>query len=229
MTSWGIPADTISSIAKQPIPVNLYHTIAQQQEKMVKAAEQVLYNTSTIPETENLYYSDHRLLKFDCEIVDCFLNVTQKNLKNIIILNRSAFYPTSGGQQHDVGQIEINYEEGPETYDIVNVEKVGKVILHILDRPLEKDNSELIGLSCKAMVQKKRREQLRNHHTGTHIIFAACKQVLGPHVWQQGAKKTIYQAHLDITHYSSLTKEEEMKIQDTANLMIMEGIDIHKS
>ncbi len=52
-----------------------------------------------------------------------------------------------------------------------------------------------------------RRNILRNHHTATHIVFAACRKVLGPHVWQNGAKKTVESAHLDITHYSSLTKE----------------------
>ena len=70
---------------------------------------------------------------------------------------------------------------------------------------------------------------MRNHHTGTHIIFASCRKVLGPHVWQNGAKKTTQQASLDITHYSSLTREQEMDIQNTANRIIMEGIAINKS
>ena len=191
MTSWGIPADTIAQISKQPVPLNLYYTIASQQEKMVKAAEQVLYNTQHLPETTNLYYDNHKLYDFEAQIVDLFLNVTQKQSKNIVCLSQSAFYPTSGGQQHDTGTIVIE----SETYNVVNVEKVGKVILHILDRPLAKDNSELIGLTVQCSLDQARREQLRNHHTGTHVMFAACKQVLGPHVWQHGAKKTIHQAH----------------------------------
>jgi len=191
MTSWGLPADTISSISKQPIPNNLYYTIASQQEKMVKAAEQVLYNTSALPETKNLYYDDHKLYNFEAKILDIFCNVTEKNIRNIVILHQSAFYPTSGGQQHDTGKITIENEE----YNVVNVEKVGKVILHIVDRPIEKDNSEIIGLSASCELNQERRIQLRNHHTATHIVFAACKQVLGPHVWQNGAKKTINQAH----------------------------------
>jgi alanyl-tRNA synthetase len=50
---------------------------------------------------------------------------------------------------------------------------------------------------------------LQAHHTGTHLIFAACRQVLGPHIWQAGAKKTDRKAHLDITHFQSLTREQE--------------------
>jgi len=62
-------------------------------------------------------------------------------------------------------------------------------------------------VKVKCQVNRERRHLLRNHHTATHIIFASCRNVLGPHVWQHGAKKTVDNAHLDITHYSSLTVE----------------------
>jgi alanyl-tRNA synthetase len=51
-------------------------------------------------------------------------------------------------------------------------------------------------------------------------VFAACRNILGPHIWQAGAKKTTDQAHLDITHYKSLTKEEENAIENYANRLI---------
>lgn len=73
-----------------------------------------------------------------------------------------------------------------------------------------------------------RRKILRNHHTGTHIVFAACRKVLGPHVWQNGAKKTVDGAHLDITHYKSLTYEQEIQVEAEANRIIMSGKNIDK-
>ena len=48
---------------------------------------------------------------------------------NIVLLDRSAFYPTSGGQVNDKGNITIN----GKTYEVVNVEKVGKCVLHFLE------------------------------------------------------------------------------------------------
>jgi len=53
--------------------------------------------------------------------------------------------------------------------------------------------------------------------------------VLGPHVWQHGAKKTIENAHLDITHFNSLTKDEEIAIENEANKIILSGKQISKS
>lgn len=61
MQSWGIPADAISQICKIPVPDNLYAEIADRVEKTAKATELILYDTIAYPETENLYYQDHRI------------------------------------------------------------------------------------------------------------------------------------------------------------------------
>ena len=64
----------------------------------------------------------------------------------------------------------------------------------------------------KGFIDEERRSTLRSFHTGTHIVYAAARRTLGPHVWQHGAKKTTEYAHIDITHYSSISKGIEMKI-----------------
>lgn len=64
MQSWGIPADLISQVSKEPVPDNLYAVIAERAEKVAKATELVLYDTISLPETDNLYYKDHRLANF---------------------------------------------------------------------------------------------------------------------------------------------------------------------
>ena len=81
----------------------------------------------------------------------------------------------------------------------------------------------------KVTIDEDRRKQLQAHHTGTHIVFASCRKVLGPHVWQNGAKKTSEIAHLDITHFASLTKEEERAIENQANRIINSCAQINKS
>lgn len=69
---------------------------------------------------------------------------------------------------------------------------------------------------------------MQAHHTGTHLIFASCRKVLGPHIWQAGAKKTEKKAHLDITHFQSLTREQEQEIENAANRLINNGHNISK-
>lgn len=121
-------------------------------------------------ETKNLYYDNHHLYKFDAKIQDIFLNVQDGNKKNIVILNESAFYPTSGGQLHDLGTLTVD----GKTYNIVNAEKVGKCVLHILDEELPNDKDYYINKVVTCTIDEARRNQLRAHHSGTHVIFASC-------------------------------------------------------
>jgi Ser-tRNA(Ala) deacylase AlaX len=87
-----------------------------------------------LPETENLYYKDHNLFQFDAKVIEIFQNLLDKNKNNILILDRSAIYPTSGGQEHDTATLKI---EGLDIeFKIVNATKVGKVVLHILDKEI---------------------------------------------------------------------------------------------
>lgn len=102
------------------------------------------------------------------------------------------------------------------------------MVLHILDQELPETDA-IKGKKVFGTINKERRSQLRAHHTGTHIVFAACRKVLGPHVWQNGAKKTPENAHLDITHYKSITKEEEVQIENEANRIINDCHSIEKS
>jgi len=120
-------------------------------------------------------------MNFDAKVVEVFRNVKQNNVPNIVILDRSAIYPTSGGQQHDTGVITFGGVAG--SYKIVDAIKVGKCVLHILDRPLEGYIEMYKNKKANVQVDEDRRKQLQAHHTGTHIIFASCREVLGPHIW----------------------------------------------
>lgn len=98
--------------------------------------------------------------------------------RNIVILDQTGFYPTSGGQECDKGKLIIKDIE----YVVVNCEKVGNCVTHTLDKDLSEDID--IGVEVSGSIDVNYRNQLKAHHTATHIIFAASKQVLGPHVWQ---------------------------------------------
>jgi alanyl-tRNA synthetase len=154
MQSFGIAPDKIAEVTGQAIPGNLYYEIALRQERTAKKAEVILYNTTHLPETENIYYDDHNCMEFDAQVIDVFKNVLAKDVPNIVILDKSAIYPTSGGQQHDNGTMVI---EGVGTYEIVDAVKVGKVVLHILDRPFEGDTDALKGKKVHVTIDKERR------------------------------------------------------------------------
>jgi alanyl-tRNA synthetase len=73
-------------------------------------------------------------------------------------LDQSAIYPTSGGQEHDTGVVKIKGCVG--SYKIVNAVKVGKVVLHTLDRPLEGYVEMFKGKKVTIKIDEGRRKQL---------------------------------------------------------------------
>lgn len=72
--------------------------------------------------------------------------------------------------------------EGLGDVEIVDVIKVGKCVLHQVSMDVP-DDVDLVGKAVKGEVNLARRTQLQAHHTGTHIVFASCRSVLGPHIW----------------------------------------------
>jgi len=97
-------------------------------------------------------------MNFDATVVEVFKNVKQNNVPNIVILDQSAIYPTSGGQQHDTGVITFAGVAG--SYKIVDAIKVGKCVLHILDRPLEGYTEYFKGKKANVTIDSDRRKQL---------------------------------------------------------------------
>jgi alanyl-tRNA synthetase len=59
------------------------------------------------------------------------------------------------------------------------------------------------------------------HHTATHLLLHASKEVLGAHIHQAGAQKGVESARLDIRHYKHITPDEQRKIEIAANRMVM--------
>ncbi len=194
------------------IPENFYAQVAELHEKKEQEAatkKESTLDLDDVDETKALYFDDYAKVEFKAKVV----KIIDKN----VVLDKTYFYPTSGGQLHDIGF--LNNQE------VVDVFKQGNVIIHLL-----KDNVKFkVGEEVCGKVDIEWREQLAQHHTATHIINAAARRVLGHHVNQASAKKTKEKAQIDVTHYESLTDDEIKKIELEANKIVKEGINIRSS
>jgi alanyl-tRNA synthetase len=107
--------------------------------------------------------------------------------------------------------------------DVERVEKFGGVVAHRV-----KDMHPNEGVEVRCSVNWERRLQHAQHHTAVHIINGAARKMLGNHVWQAGAGKSMEKAHLDITHYEALTLEQVAKLESLANGAVEKKIPIKK-
>ncbi len=193
------------------IPDDFYARVAErhakkEQKTATKKEEKLALKTK---ETKALYFDDYLLLEFDA--------VVKEIIGHNVVLDRTAFYPTSGGQINDIGKINAQ--------NVVDVIKQGGVIIHVLDAKPKFD----VGEKVKGSIDKDRRTQLAQHHTATHIINGAARKILGNHVWQAGAAKFTDKARLDITHYDNISSEESKQIEALANEIILKDLKVNKS
>ena len=111
--------------------------------------------------TERLYYNDSYLQEFDARVVER----TTHEGRDAVVLDRTAFYPTSGGQPFDVGTL-----SGVNVLDVVDLED-GR-LLHIVDRLPERTDVE-------GRIDWTRRFDHMQQHTGQHVLSAAFDRLLG--------------------------------------------------
>ncbi len=182
--------------------------IAVRKSEAKVSKEKQMVDVSGLPETQRLYYDDNKLFETEAKVL--------KVGENYVVLDKTIFYPRGGGQEPDLGEIDGN--------TVKDVELVKNVIVHFVDKPKLKENKKV-----KIKIDKERRLAIMRHHTATHILTGSTRKILGNHVWQAGTKKGEDKAHLDITHYESLSNEQLTEIQKLANEIIRKNIEISKS
>ena len=128
-----------------------------------------------------------------------------------VILDRTPFYAESGGQMADRGTL-----TGPGGMATVeDVQKTGrKVWLH---RVVVSSGELAVGDTVAAHVDHTWRHQARQAHTGTHLIHAALRDVLGPTAVQAGSLNKPGYLRFDFTYPSQLTGDQLQRIEDIAN------------
>jgi len=226
----GIPPDLLLDVGViDSIPQNFYTKISElhltqnqknqdniQSEDIYKKSVKFLKDESHRGKTDLLFYKDSLLREFSAKILKILDN-------KIIILDKTAFYPRGGGQEPDTGFI--------DDIPISETIKIGDTVLHKISSVASNTGTNILkniyeGKIVKCVVNNARRDLITRHHTGTHILNSSARNVLGSWVWQHSAFKDENNARLDITHHSSLSKDEIQKIEQIANDVIMKNLPI---
>src|SRR5262245_11998377 len=118
--------------------------------------------------TERLYYTDSGILEFTASVTE----VRETPEATHIILDRTAFYPTGGGQPNDTGSI-----NGTEIFDVTEDE--AGTIVHIARQKAEGLSAALAGKTVECRVDAPRRLDHMQQHSGQHILSQAFVQACG--------------------------------------------------
>ena len=137
--------------------------------------------------------------------------------KGMLLLNRSPFYAESGGQIADTGSL----IKGDQILSITDVQKSPEGYIHYTDNLA--DDMDLSG-QWIAKVDRQRRREIEKHHSATHLMHAAMREVLGTHVTQKGSLVEPSRLRFDFSHFEAVSPEELDAIEQRVNEKIMENI-----
>jgi alanyl-tRNA synthetase len=221
--SHGLPPEIVKQAAetegvKVEIPENFYALVAKRHMQASKTAEEEEAKTEKtlenavegLPATEQMYYAEPYAKEFDARVL-------KATSDGHIVLDRTCFYPEGGGQPADHGFLTFS----GLTAEVVDVVKIGKVIVHKVTGSLPTEGSVVRGI-----LDWNRRYALMKAHTATHLVNGAARRVLGEHVWQHGTQKGLETSRLDISHYQRLTPHEVHKIETLANEAISANMQV---
>jgi alanyl-tRNA synthetase len=154
--------------------------------------------------TERLYYEDSYLKEFKAKV----LKKIKIDDQQAVLLNETAFYPTSGGQPYDKGFI--------QDVPVVEVVEEGDEIIHILKEELKEEiNSEIVG-----KIDWKRRFDHMQQHLGQHILSGALMKLWSAETVSFHLGEEV--CTLDIAK-EKLTEEEAKKAEECANKIIFDN------
>jgi alanyl-tRNA synthetase len=134
-----------------------------------------------------------------------------------IVFDHTPFYADSGGQVGDIGSL---YASDHNTF-VAEVEGVSFPVQGVRAHLVIAKQPVRVGDKLDAVVNDEVRRSTMRNHTGTHLLHAALREVLGSHVKQAGSLVDPSHLRFDFSHFASLGDEELQDIEDLANKEVL--------
>ncbi|HEY2470421.1 MAG TPA: alanine--tRNA ligase [Terracidiphilus sp.] len=134
-----------------------------------------------------------------------------------VVLDHTSFYGDSGGQIGDMGwftSVDGNTTIAEITGAVLPVQGV-RAHKAVLKQDIA------VGDHVNTMVDGARRDNIKRNHTGTHLLHAALRQVLGTHVKQAGSAVHPDRLRFDFSHFAQVADEELQEIEDIVNREVL--------
>ncbi len=134
-----------------------------------------------------------------------------------VVLNHTSFYADSGGQVGDRGWLRS------DDHNAVIADVLGCVmpVQGVRAHRVKLRQQLAVGMRVDTVVDAEFRNATRRNHTGTHLLHAALRSVLGPHVKQAGSLVDPTRLRFDFSHFASVADEELADIETIVNRQVL--------
>ena len=223
--TFGFPLDLTELIARERnLPVDVAgfeREMERQRARAREAQKKEVISVSDVSEVEHatqfVGYKSENLVNFTTNIIA----IVEGDDADFVILPQTPFYAEKGGQVGDRGFIEIG-GVAHEVFD-TKTDAAGH-ILHKVRKDVFKKGD--VGADVSVSVDVVRRRSIQRHHSATHILHWALRQVLGNNVRQAGSYVDDERMRFDFQHYEAPTPEQLREIEFLANKKILENAPV---
>ncbi|PYU07786.1 MAG: alanine--tRNA ligase, partial [Acidobacteria bacterium] len=130
-----------------------------------------------------------------------------------VVLDRTAIYAESGGQISDTGA----FYDSSESQVLAEVSGAYYPVAGLVAHRVTAKEALRIGDRVTVIADAERRSRVMRNHTGTHLVHAALRNILGPHVKQAGSLNAPDRLRFDFSHFAPVDAEELRDIEQQVN------------
>ncbi|MBP3358756.1 MAG: alanine--tRNA ligase, partial [Opitutales bacterium] len=218
--TFGFPIDLTQLIARErnmPVDTDGFEREMEKQRQRARDAQtKKVISVSDLSEAERATqfagYKQENLANFTTTISA----ILEDDDADYVILPQTPFYPEKGGQVGDTGFIEIA-GEAHEVFD-TKADNANHILHKVRKGAFA---SKMVGSEVSVSVDALRRRSIQRHHSATHILHWAMRQVLGTHIRQAGSYVDAERLRFDFTHYEAPSAEQLKEIENLANYKIL--------
>ncbi len=216
--TYGFPLDLTADIARErglTVDVAGFEAEMTRQRTRARAASQFSTTAGLAVDSESAFCG-YQTLAADSEVVALFNEQNQAvselsaGSKGTVVLATTPFYGESGGQVGDTGEL---IGEGG-AFTVADTQKQRGSVLHV---GAVSRGSVRMGDRLAAQVDGARRQAIMLNHSATHLLHAALREVLGPHVAQKGSQVSPERLRFDFSHTAPVTADELAIIERRVN------------
>ncbi len=213
--TYGFPVDLTADIARERdlvIDSAGFDTHMQAQRERARAASKFAAGGGDIPPSQQqTQFLGYTSTQSDASIVELYVDGAAVNCVTAgqaawLVLDKTPFYGESGGQVGDTGVISASGARA----DVLDTQKYRGAFMHAVSVA---EGELKVGGSVTADVHQERRQAIKRHHSATHLLHGALRQVLGDHVEQKGSLVNDSQLRFDFSHGDPITDEQQRKIE----------------
>jgi alanyl-tRNA synthetase len=231
--TFGLPLDFMTDAARDAgieFDMEGFHRAMEQQRERARASWKGAAKAAASPVyreiSKTLFEGYHQLRSRGCEVLAIVKDgLTVRELRageaGEVVLDFTPFYADAGGQVGDVGWF---YDSAQNV--IARVTGCVMPVQGVRSHKVEARQPLAIGMKIEAAVEGEVRAAIMRNHTATHLLHAALREVLGPHVKQAGSLVDPRHLRFDFSHFTAVADEELQDIEDLVNKEVLKNEDV---